>query len=320
MQAVIYKNYGPPSVLSIKDVVRPAPKDKELLIRVIATSVNRTDCAMLRAKPFIMRFFTGLFKPTKPILGTAFAGKVEAVGKDVDAFKIGEGVFGFDDTGVSSYAEYMTFPMEKALATIPDGITFAQAAASSEGAHYAYNFINKVTIKKGDAILVYGATGAIGAAMVPLLKHLGAEVTAVCNTKNMDLVKSMGADEVIDYTKGDFTKGARKYPFVFDAVGKSSFGICKPLLQPGGVYISSELGWMAQNIFFALFTPIFGGKKVIFPIPTNIKRSIELVRQLMSEGKFNPVIDREYPLERIAEAFDYVELGQKTGNVVITVG
>lgn len=319
MKAIIQKRYGPPSVLCVGHVDKPVPKENEVLVRIVASSVNRTDCAMLRAKPFIMRFFTGLIRPAKAIPGTAFAGKVEAVGKKIVTFGIGDDVFGFDDTGLRSHAEYMAISGDKALATIPAGITFSQAAASSEGAHYAYNFINKVAIKKGQAILVNGASGAIGSAMVQLLKHFGAEVIAVCNTKNMDLVKSLGADEVIDYSKEDFTRSGREYAFVFDAVGKSSFAKCKPLLHPGGAYISSELGSMAQNIFLALFTPIFGGRKVIFPIPSDIRRSILLIRQLMDQGKFKPVIDREFPLERIAEAYAYVEQGQKTGNVVIAV-
>jgi NADPH:quinone reductase-like Zn-dependent oxidoreductase len=318
MNAAIYEKYGSPSVLKIKKVEKPTPKDTEVLIRVYATTVNRTDCAMLRAKPFIMRFFTGLLKPNKPILGTDFAGKIEAVGKDVKSLKIGDKVFGFDDGGLSSHAEYMTISEDNALTTMPENMTYEQAAASIEGAHYAYNFINKVNIKSGQKVLVNGATGAIGSAAVQLLKTFGANVTAVCNTKNIELVKSIGADKIIDYTKEDFTKSNEKYNFVFDAVGKSSFAKCKPLLESGGVYISSELGWMAQNPFFALITPIIGNKKVIFPIPTNRLGSVLLIKELSEEGKFKAVIDRKYPLEEIAEAYRYVEKGQKTGNVIIT--
>ncbi|MES2732025.1 MAG: NAD(P)-dependent alcohol dehydrogenase [Bacteroidota bacterium] len=319
MKAAIYEKYGSPSVLQIKQVEKPIPKDNEVLIRVYATTVNRTDCAMLRAKPFIMRFFTGLLKPNKPILGTDFAGKIEVVGKDVTLFKVGDKVFGLDDSGLSSHAQYMTLSEDKALATIPDNITYEQAAASLEGAHYAYNFINKVTLTSGQKVLVNGATGAIGSAAVQLSKYFGAEVTAVCNTKNIDLAKSIGADKVIDYTKEDFTTSNKKYAFVFDAVGKSSFAKCKPLLESGGVYISSELGSMVQNPFLALITPIMGNKKVIFPIPTDCKRSVLFIKKLTEEGKFQAVIDRKYPLEGIAEAYIYVETGEKTGNVVITL-
>ena len=327
MKAVSQTQYGSPDILKIKMVEKPTPKDNEVLIRVYATTVNRTDCAKLRAKPFIMRFFTGLLKPNNPIPGTDFAGRIEAVGKNVALLKAGDKVFGFDDEGLSSHAQYMTLPEDNALATIPKNLTYEQAAASVEGAHYAYNFINKIDLKSGQKVLVNGATGAIGSAAVQLLKYFGANVTAVCNTKNTELVKSIGADEVIDYTKEDFTKTNEKYNFVFDTVGKSSFVKCKPLLQSSGVYISSELGPMAQNPFLALITPIIGklpgrqaGKKVIFPIPTDCKRSVLFVKKLIEEGKFKAVIDRKYLLEEIAEAYRYVEKGQKTGNVVITLG
>jgi NADPH:quinone reductase-like Zn-dependent oxidoreductase len=319
MKAIVCKKYGPPDVLQLKEVEKPTPKDNEVLVRVNATTVNRTDSAMIRAKPFIMRFFTGLFKPKNPILGTEFAGKIEAVGKDVMSFKVGDKVFGLNDNGLSSHAQYMTILEDKALTIIPENITYEQAAASTEGAHYAFNFINKVTIKSGQKVLVNGASGAIGSAAVQLLKYFGANVDAVCNTKNIELVKSLGADKVFDYTKEDFTKGDQKYDFVFDTVGKSSFAKCKPLLQPGGIYISSELGYMAQNIFFALVTPVIGNKKVRFPLPVDCKRSVLFIKKLIEEGKFKAVIDRKYPLEQIVEAYKYVETGQKTGNVVITV-
>jgi NADPH:quinone reductase-like Zn-dependent oxidoreductase len=274
---------------------------------------------MLRAEPFIMRFFTGVLKPNKSILGTDFAGKIEAVGKNVESLKVGDKVFGLDDSGLSSHAQYMTLSENKALATIPNNISYEEAAASMEGAHYAYNFLNKVNLKSGQKVLVNGATGAIGSAAVQLLKYFGANVTAVCSTKNLELVKSIGANKVIDYTKEDFTKNNEKYNFIFDAVGKSSFTKCKPLLQSGGVYISSELGWMAQNLFFALITPIIGNKKVVFPIPSDCRRSVLFIKKLSEEGKFKAVIDRKYSLKEIAEAYRYVEKGQKTGNVVITL-
>jgi NADPH:quinone reductase-like Zn-dependent oxidoreductase len=318
MKASIYTKYGPPNVLKIQEIDKPIPKDNELLIRVHATTVNRTDCAMRSAKPFIMRFFTGILKPKNPILGTDFAGQVEAIGKDVSSFKIGDKVFGFNDQGVSSHAQYLTRVEDKDMAIMPDNISYEQAAASLEGVHYAYNFINKVEIKPGDKVLVYGASGAIGSAMVQLLKYFGVYVTAVCNTKNLEIVKSLGADSVIDYTKEDFTKSNEKYNFVFDAVGKSTFGKCKPLLISGGVYISSELGPMVQNPFFALVTPFIGDKKVIFPIPSDCKRSVLLIKKITEEGKYNAVIDRKFPLEGIVDAYTYVEKGQKTGNVVIT--
>ena len=319
MKAIVCTKYGPPEVLKLKEVEKPTPKDNEVLVKIYATTVNRTDCAVLRAEPFISRFVTGIFKPNKPILGTEFAGKIEAVGKNVTSYKIGDKVFGFDDSGSGSHAQYMTISEDKALTTIPRNITYEQSAASTEGAHYAYNFIKKVNLKSGQKVLVNGATGAIGSAAVQFLKYFGVNVTAVCNTKNIELVKSLGATKVIDYTKEDFTKEDQKYNFIFDTVGKSSFAKCKPLLQPGGVYISSDLGFMAQNLFLALITPIIGNKKVIFPLPTDCRESVLFIKKLIEKGKFKAVIDRKYPLEQTVEAYEYVEKGQKTGNVVITV-
>ena len=323
MKAIVYTKYGPPDILQLKDVAKPVPGDNEVLIKVYATTVNRTDTATIRAKPFFARLFTGILKPKKQTPGTEFAGEIEAIGRNVTSFKVGDRVFGFDDSGSGPHAQYMTISEDKALTTIPTNITYEQAAASTEGAHYAYNFIKKVNVKSGQRILVNGATGAIGSAAVQLLKYFDAYVTAVCSTENTGLVKSLGADKVIDYTKEDFTKDEEKYNFVFDAVGKSSFAKCKPLLQPGGVYISSDLGYMAQNIFLPLITPIIkpmiGNKRTIFPLPTDIKGSILLIKKLIEQGKFKAVIDREYPLEQIVEAYKYVERGQKTGNVVITV-
>lgn len=319
MQASIYQAYGPPDVLQLKTVEKPAPKANKILVRVHAATVNRTDCAMLQAKPFIMRFFTGLFKPRNPILGTDFAGAIEAVGAGVTGFNVGDRVFGFDDNGLSSHAQYLTIDAGKGIAVIPENCSYEQAAASIEGAHYAYNFINKVQLNNGDKVLVNGASGAIGSAAVQLLKRYGAVVTAVCNTKNIEMAKAIGADRVIDYQREDFTKNGRQYDFVFDAVGKSTFNKCKALLKPGGVYISSELGWMAQNIFYALFTPFFSRKKVKFPVPVDIPGSVRLVKTLLAEGKFKPVIDRTYPLTETAEAFRYVLTGEKTGNVVLQI-
>lgn len=322
MKAIVYTKYGQPDVLQLKEVAKPIPKDDEILVKVYAATVNRTDCATIRAIPFFARLVTGLFKPKKQIPGTEFAGKIEEIGKNVKSLKTGDKVFGFNDSGSGSHAQYITISEDKAV-TIPKKITYEQAAASTEGAHYAYNFINKVGIKNGQKVLVNGATGAIGSAAVQLLKYFGANVDAVCNTKNIELVKSLGAGKVIDYTKDDFTKYNQKYNFVFDAVGKSSFFKCRRLLQPGGVYISSDLGYMAQNIFLPLITPIIKpmirNKKTVFPIPTDIRGSILLIKKLIEEGRFKAVIDRKYPLEQIIEAYKYVEKGQKTGNVVITM-
>ena len=317
MKAAIHTRYGPPDVLAVKEIETPVPGDDEILVKVYAATVNRTDCGILMAKPFVIRFFTGLFSPNHPVSGTDFAGVVEATGKNITSFKIGDRVFGFDNNGLNSHAQYLTITESKAVEVIPDNITFEEAAASLEGAHYAFNFINKVNLQQDHKVLVNGATGAIGSAAVQLLKYSGVSVTAVCSTKNVELVRSLGANRVIDYMKDDFTRDQEKYHFVFDAVGKSTFSKCKPLLLNGGVYISSELGPMAQNLFFALMRPVMRNKKVVFPVPTNIRRSVELVKKLLEESRFKPVIDRKYPLNDIAGAFEYVLSGEKTGNVLI---
>lgn len=322
MKAVVYTKYGSPDVLQLKEVEKPVPEDGEVLIKVHATTVNRTDCATIRAIPFFARIITGIFRPRKQVPGTEFAGDIESVGKNVSSLKAGDKVFGFDDQGAKSQAQYMTIDEDKAV-TIPDEITYEQAAASSEGAHYAYNFINKVSLRKGQHVLVNGATGAIGSAAVQLLKYFDVNVTAVCATKNVELVKSLGADKVIDYIKQDFTKDEHKYNFVFDTVGKSSFFKCKHLLQSGGVYMSSDLGYMAQNIFLPLITPVIksllGNRKTASPIPVDVRRSLLLIKKLIEQGKFETVIDREFPFDQIIDAYRYVEKGHKTGNVVITV-
>jgi len=321
MLAVVSDKYGPPDVLELKQVKRPEPKDHEVLVKVYATTVNRTDTALARAVPFLIgRLMSGLLKPREPIFGSEFAGEIVAFGDAVTAFNIGDQVFGFNGNGFGSHAQYMTISAEGTLVTIPKGVTYEKAAASTEGAFYGYNFINKVNLKKGSQVLVNGATGGIGSATVQLLKHMGADVTAVCQGKHRELVTSLGASKVIDYTTEDFTKMDHTFDFVFDSVGKSSFGACRPLLKPKGIYISSELGAMAQNIFLPLITPLFAGKKVLFPLPLDCKGCLLLFQKLLEEGQFDPVIDRSYPLEQIVEAYQYVEQGQKIGNVVITVG
>ncbi len=323
MKALLWTEYGPPELLQLTELEKPVPGDNEVLVKVHATTVNRTDCATIRARPFFMRIVTGLFKPKKHIPGSAFAGEIEAVGKDVALLKTGDKVFGFDDEVAGTHAQYLT-GQECRLLNMPDNATYAEAAASIEGAHYAYNFINKVDLKKGQKVLVNGATGAIGSAAVQLLKYFKMDVTAVCATNGIELVKSLGADEVIDYTRSDFSKGDQQYNLVFDTVGKSSFFKCRRLLLPGGIYISSDLGFLAQNLYLPLITPLIkpllGNKKTIFPMPVNILGSLQLVRKLMERGILKSVIDRTYPLEEIIMAYKYVEKGYKTGNVVVTVG
>jgi len=319
VKAVIHTKYGPPEVLQLKEVEKPTPKDNEVLIKVYTTTMNRTDCGFRSAVYFISRFFSGLLKPKYQTLGCEFAGVIEEVGKDVTSFKIGEKVFGYNDTKFGAHAEYMTMAENEAIVTIPSDLSFEDAAPITEGAHYALCDIRAAKVKSGQNVMIYGATGAIGSAAVQLAKYFGAKVTAVCNTKNVELLKSLGADVVIDYQKQDFTKTDQTFDFVFDAVGKSSFGACKPLLNKNGIYISTELGKNGENIFLALITPILGGKKVLFPLPTINKEDVVFLKGLVESGKFKPVIDRRYTLAQIVEAAKYVETGQKTGNVVITV-
>lgn len=319
MKAAIRRTYGPPSTVQVEAVPQPILKDGEVLIKVHATTVNRTDCAVMTGKPYIMRLFIGWGKPRSPVLGTDFAGVIEAAGKGVEDFKKGDRVWGFYDEGLGSQAEYMTYSAQKNIARMPEGLSFEQAAASLEATHYAYNFLNKVKPQAGQKVLINGATGAIGSALLQFIKHENSYVTAVCNTPQVSLIQSLGADKVYDYSREDFTQDEERYDFVFDAVGKSSFGACKHLLTPRGIYISSELGKGAQNPFLALITPLLGGKKVIFPLPINIKRSLAFIADRIAEGTFNALIDRTYPLEEIADAYEYVASGQKIGNVVIRI-
>jgi len=320
MKAIIHTQYGPPEVLQLMEIQKPTPKDNEVFIKVHATTVNRTDCGFRSAEYFISRFFSGLFNPKNQTLGNEFAGEIESVGKNVNSFKTGDKVFGYNDTTFGANAQYMVMDEGAAITTMPAFITYEEAAPITEGGHYALCDIRAAKITSGQKVLVNGATGAIGSAAVQLINYFGAEVTAVCNTQNIDLVKSLGAHQVIDYTQQDFTKLDTQFDVVFDAVGKSSFGKCKPLLKKGGIYMSTELGYMSQNPFLALITPLLGGKKVLFPLPTITKKDVEFLKELVETKKFTPVIDRYYPLEQIMEATRYVETGQKTGNVVITVG
>jgi NADPH:quinone reductase-like Zn-dependent oxidoreductase len=320
MRAAVRSKYGLPDILIIKEIDKPTPKENEVLVRVYATTVNRTDCAILSGRPFISRLFTGLFKPRLQVTGTDFAGRIEATGKSVISFKVGYRVMGFGGMGIKSHAEYLTIPEDKLMVTIPDNITYFQSAACLEGPIYALSsMIDKVSPKAGQKAIVNGATGAIGSAAVQLLKYFGLYVTAVCDTKNIALVRSLGADRVIDYSKEDFTNDDQKCNFIFDTVGKSSFGKCKPLLLPGGIYISSDPGPNWENAYLPLTTAITGNKKVIFAIPFHMKRSLSLIRELIERNLFKPVIDRKYSLEKIAEAYRYVETGQKTGNVLISL-
>ncbi|HND87619.1 MAG TPA: NAD(P)-dependent alcohol dehydrogenase [Saprospiraceae bacterium] len=316
MHAAVRRTYSPPKYLQISDLPLPSPAPEELLVRVCATTVNRTDLAVLTGYPLAMRLFTGLIRPKRIVPGTDFAGVVEAVGERVTRFCVGDRVWGFEDRGIASQAQYMAVPVA-AVEAIPEGLSFQEAAASAEGAHYALNFLNKLSPVAGQQVLVNGGTGAIGSALVQLLRYQGLEVTATCPTGYVERVKALGAVKVIDFQQEDFTRLPLQFDYVFDAVGKSTFRRCARLLKPDGVYISSELGPGWQNIWLALLTPLRPGKRVIFPIPGNIQASLRTIRDLLERGEFRPLIDRIYPLEDIAEAYDYVKSGRKIGNVVL---
>lgn len=319
MKAIVNTVYGEPDVLELKDIAKPVPKDNEVLIKIHATTVNRTDCGFRKPEYLIVRLISGLFKPRKHILGTELAGVLESVGKSVTTFKVGDAVFGLSTFKFGAHAEYICMSEKASIAIKPNNMSFEEAASVADGLMLAINYIRKIDFTKAPRILINGASGSIGSASVQLAKHYGAHVTAVCNTKNLALIKSLGADDVIDYSKDDFTKNGQVYDVILDAVGKSSFAKCKPLLKLDGVYFSSELGDWGQNVFYALLTPLLGGKKVGFPIPTDSQADMLFFKDLIEAGHFRAVIDRTYSLGQIVEATRYVETGEKTGNVVIKV-
>jgi NADPH:quinone reductase-like Zn-dependent oxidoreductase len=319
MKIAFRAKYGPPEVLSIKEVEIPGPKDNEILVKVYAATVNRSDYHILTGRPFFMRLFIGLFKPKLSTTGTDFAGQIEAIGKNVTSFKTGDRVMGFDGGlfGIQSHAQYILLPEAKAIkmtVNIPNNLQYEEAAACLEGAFYAAAQIHPLQPKHGQKALVYGATGAIGSSYVQFLKYYGVYTTAVCRFENAELVTSLGADKVIDYTKEDFTKDTERYDFVFDAVGKSSFFKCKKLLKKKGGYTSSGGG---LNLPLLLITPLLGGRRVFFSFPKGIAAQLTFIKGLVEKGSFRPVIDRIYPLNKIVEAYRHVASGQKIGNVII---
>lgn len=319
MKAAVSTSYGPPEVVRITDVATPRPGDNDLLVKVHATTANRTDCGYRAPHPAFARLVYGLVKPKATILGNEFAGEVVQVGQAVTTFAVGDRVFGYIEGPFGAHAEYLTIPEDGSFATIPADMSYEEAAPATEGSHYALMFLRSARISRGDDVLLYGATGAIGSAGVQLLKNIGATVTAVCATDHLGLVEGLGADRVIDYTAGDFTTHGQTYDVVLDAVGKTTFGQCAPLLRPGGIYISSDLGPLGQNPILALVTPLLPGKTVKFPIPTHDQEMVRFLKGLLESRAFRPVIDRRYRLDQIVEAYRYVETGQKVGNVVITV-
>jgi NADPH:quinone reductase-like Zn-dependent oxidoreductase len=320
VRAVVHDRYGPPEVLRIEDVERPVPGDDEVLVRIRATTVTRPDAHLRGGKPFISRFFRGMRRPKRKILGHEFAGEVEAVGSAVTEFAVGDRVFaaiGYLSLRAGSHAEYFCVRERWSIAHMPEGMTFEEASAVADGFLLAHGGLRAAGVHDGQRILVYGASGSIGTAGVQLAKHFEAEITAVCSTKNLEHQKSLGADRVIDYTQEDFTKNGQTYDFIFDAVGKLSFARCKGSLKPGGKYLATD-GF--RNLFLGMWTSRFGDKKVVFQIPPRYaKRDVQFFKQLLEAGKYRAVIDRTYPLEDVVEATRYVATEQKTGNVVLTV-
>ena len=318
MRAVVIDKYGPPDVQRIEEVARPVPEADEVLVKVHATTVTRTDIGVRGAKPIIIRLLFGLRRPKQRILGTELAGEIEAVGSAVTKFAVGDHVFGSTSAFQSgAHAEFIALRESAPIAHMPAGMTFEQAAAVTDGAILALMCLEAAHIHKGQKMLIYGASGAIGTAGVQLAKYFEAHVTAVCNTKNVELVRSLGADRVIDYTQEDFTKNGETYDVIFDAVGKHSFSRCKGSLQPGGAYVATD-GF--RNLFLALWTSRIGDKKALFPIPPHYtQKNVLFLKEVIEAGKFRAVIDRCYPLEEVVEATKYVETQQKTGNVVLTI-
>lgn len=319
MKAAVYHQYGGPEVVSITDIDKPIVQDNDVLIRVYASTVNRTDTGFRSAQYIVSRLFSGIVKPKNPVLGCDFAGEIVEVGKSVTQFQIGDRVFGFDDQGFGAHAEYKVISADASIAHIPKGLAYTEAAALAEGGHYALCDIRAAGVVEGQYVMVYGATGAIGSAAVQLLKYFGAYVVAVCSTRHIELVKSLGADEVIDYTKEDISKTIHRFDLVFDAVGKISFDTCKSILKDRGIYISTELGPNLQNPFLAITTSLSKGKKVLFPLPTVNQADIIFLKELVEKGKYRAIIDKTYVLDDIVAAHQYVDMGHKVGNVIITI-
>jgi NADPH:quinone reductase-like Zn-dependent oxidoreductase len=317
VKAVVYDGYGPPDVLRLEDVERPVPQDDEVLVKVHATTVNRTDTGLRSAEFFISRFFTGLRRPKRRILGMEFAGEVEAVGTGVTEFEVGDQVFGVK--GFGAHAEYVCIRESAPLAHMPNNVTFEEAAAVCDGAALALACLRKAGPLEGRNVLVYGASGSVGTAGVQLAKHFNAHVTAVCNTKNVELVRSLGADEVIDYLQEDFTKNGKTYDVVFDAVGKHSFRRSRGSLRPGGTFVDTDPGFMWHLPLLAVLTRWIGSKRVSMGMTRYSKKDVLFLKELIEAGEYRAVIDRRYPLEDVVDATRYVETGQKTGNVVLTL-
>lgn len=324
MKAMVYTRYGPPDVLQLMEVGKPAPKDNEVLIRIHAAVVSAADCAARRGDTFLTRLAFGLLKPRATILGTEFAGEIEEVGKDVTLFGKGDQVYAATGVGFGAHAEYICLPEDGAIALKPVNVTYEEAAAVCEGALTVLPFLrDKAHIQKGQEILINGASGNVGCSAVQFARYFGAKVTGVCSTSNAELVKSLGAVKVIDYTKENFTQTGQTYDIIFDTVGKSSFSRCKDSLKSNGVYLTTvpspgavfQMMWTSAKI---------GGKQAILTFtglrpPGEKKKDLVFLKELVESGEIKPVIDRRYSLDQAAEAHRYVDKGHKKGNVVVTM-
>ena len=331
MKAIVCTEYGPPDVLQLKEVEKPTPKNNEILIRVYATTVNYGDIVARDFRnitprkfnmPFLFwllaRISFGLRKPRTKILGSEFAGEIEATGKDVKRFKEGDQVFGYLGQSMGANAEYLCMPEDGMVAIKPANMTYEEAAGVPYGAIMALSLLRKVNIQPGQKVLVNGASGGIGSAAVQLAKyHFGAEVTGVCSTPRLELVKSLGADKVIDYTREDFTTSGETYDLIFDILGKSSFSRCKSSLKQNGRYLLAS--FKMRQLFQMLWTSMIGSKKVICAMASEKTKDLIFIKELVEAGKIKAIIDRRYPLEQTAEAHSYVEKGLKKGHIVITL-
>ena len=317
MKAAVYTQYGSPEVLTIKEVEKPTPKNNEILVKIMATAVNSGDLRLRKADPFAVRFIFGLLKPKINILGSVFSGEIESVGKEVKRFKVGDQVFGHTDMSFGAYAEYIRMPEDGSLAIKPNNLTYNESAVIPFGGVTALHFIKKANIKQGQKVLIYGASGAVGTAAVQLAKYFGAIVTAVCSTANIDLVKNLGADRVVDYKKEDFTQNGETYDVIFDTVNGVSISRSLKSLNKNGIMILSAAEM--ADIFQGLWISMTSSRKVITGVTEHTAKDIQFLKAIIENGKMKPVIDKAFTLEQIVQAHEYVEKGHKKGNVAITL-
>lgn len=318
MRSVKYEKYGDPEVLEFQEFKKPFPKDNEVLIKVYSTSVTNADCLMRKADSFVSKIFLGFRKPRKKILGSELSGKIEAIGKDVKRFKVGESVYGFTGFGLGAYSEYKCMPENGSLVSKPQNINYTESVVLVDGASTALFFLrDKGKIKQGDNVLIIGASGSIGSYAVQIAKYFEATVTGVCSTHNIEFVKSIGADTIIDYKQEDFTKGEKTYDIIFDTAAKSSFSKCKRLLNPKGKYLVTMI--KLKPLFQTLWTKLFSSKKVIFAMSINKTHSLEFIKELVEKERLKPIIDKIFPFDKMIDAHKYAENKHNAGNVAVSL-